>query len=101
MSNRTRKPSDQENLINMTEASEYVSELQKRNQGKQVESSPEETAGSKKIKIGLLVLLAIMMIVGLILVIVGLANRNDNKLESNQEFNMFSGKLIFIVIFSS
>ena len=85
----------------MTEASEYVSELQKRNQGKQVESSPEETAGSKKIKIGLLVLLAIMMIVGLILVIVGLANRNDNKLESNQEFNMFSGKLIFIVIFSS
>ena len=101
MSNRTRKPSDQENLINMTETSEYVSELQKRNQGKQAESSPEETARSKKIKIGLLVLLAIMMIVGLILVIVGLSNRNDNKLESTQEFNMFSGKLIFIVIFSS
>ena len=77
----------------MTETSEYVSELQKRNKPKDLEPTPEETTKSKYVKIGLLALLAVMMIIGLILIIVDLANRNNNKIENIQEYNMFSGKL--------
>ena len=93
MSNPTRRSSDQENLINASVISDEAHEIDKKQQIGSDGQTPQEAARSRKVKIALLVILAIVMTVGLILVIVSLVKKSEEKIENTQEYNMFSGKL--------
>ena len=92
MSHRKELESAEDVLLNRTIEEEYTSELQKRNTGT---SHGGEPTKSRTMKIGLLIAYSVVAVIGIILVIVALANRNSHNIENKQEYNMFKGTTSF------